>query len=184
VAGAAGDAVAGSVAGAVGYAGEDPVRYALLRTRTGGDEPVDVEGCVTHRFSEPYFALSFGHADAASVVRWAASLGLYAGPAAGFEPGALRHQAERELLDAISWLPERVAGAARRGQPEQFARYLESLAAAYLDCRDSYPALPFFGARAPASAEVTGARLWLVAAAETALGTGMRLLGLTPRDRV
>src|ERR1700679_4260012 len=42
----------------------------------------------------------------------------------------LANQAELMLLDALSWLPERVAIAARRGRPDEFARYLEGLASA------------------------------------------------------
>ena len=41
------------------------------------------------------------------------------------------------LLDALSWLPERVATAARRGRPDEFARYLEDLASVTVDILSS-----------------------------------------------
>ena len=91
---------------------------------------------------------------------------------------------ELGLLYAISWLPERVAGAARRHQPPEFARYLEGLAVAYLDCRDKCPALPFLGSSAPSDLAGIRARLWLAAAAAAALGAGLRLLGIDPPERV
>ena len=44
---------------------------------------------------------------------------------------------ELALLDALSWLPERVASAARRGRPDEFARYLEDLASVTVDVLSS-----------------------------------------------
>jgi arginyl-tRNA synthetase len=73
------------------------------------------------------------------------------------------------LLDALSWLPERVAIAARRGRPDEFARYLEELAAATvaaLICV-GYPA----NARVPATDR-------LALAARTGLAAGLGLLGV------
>ena len=39
----------------------------------------------------------------------------------------------------MSWLPERVAGAARRGQPHVLAGYLEELSGTYLDWQECCP---------------------------------------------
>jgi arginyl-tRNA synthetase len=175
---------AGPVAAAVAFAGSDAIRYALARTRTGGIAGIDAGSSVKRVLGNPYFAVCFCHADAVSTLRWAADLGLRLGEPGEFVPGLLGQDAERELLDEISWLPERVAGPARRGQPEEFARYLEGLAGAYLDCRESCPALPFMGQSAPADAAVIRARLWLAAAAGAALGAGLRLLGVAAPERV
>ena len=57
---------------------------------------------------------------------------------------------ELVLVDMMSWLPERVAAAARRRRPAELAAYLENLAGMWLDCADSCPALPFRGRGAPA----------------------------------
>jgi arginyl-tRNA synthetase len=175
---------AGSVGAAVAYAGSDAIRYALARRRTGGERPIDARLSVRAVLGNPYFAVGFSHADAASVLRWAADLGLYLGAAADVDPGLLDQAAELELLQAISWLPERVAGAARRGQPDDFARYLEGLTGAYLDCRENCPALPFMGERAPRDPGAIQARLWLTAAAAAALRAGLRLLGVGAPIRV
>ena len=91
---------------------------------------------------------------------------------------------ERALLGAMSWLPERVAWAARRGQPGEFARYLAELADAYHDCREHCPALPFGGHSAPRDPDTTRARLWLVTAARTAIAAGLDLLGVSAPDRL
>ena len=74
------------------------------------------------------------------------------------------------LLDALSWLPERVAVAARHGQPDEFARYLEELASA------TVAALICVGY--PANARVPGTdRLSMAKAARTGLAAGLGLSG-------
>ncbi|HBW19783.1 MAG TPA: hypothetical protein DEH11_12615, partial [Actinobacteria bacterium] len=120
------------------------------------------------------------HADAGAVRRWAGDLGLARTEADARLARLLAHPAERVLLDQLSWLPERIAGAARRGRPEEFPRYLESVAAAWLDCREACPALPFGGHAAPRDAAGRSARLWLAEAARTVLGTGLELIGIGP----
>ena len=174
----------GPVAAAVAFAGADAIGYALVRTRAGRAARIDARSSVRQVLDNPFFAVRFAHADAASMLRWAEDLGLGRGAPGEFEPSLLALPPEQRLLAAISWLPARAAGAARRGQPHEFARYLEGLAAAYLDCRDSCPALPFLGSSAPRAAAGTRARLWLASAARAALGTGLRLLGIDPPDRV
>jgi arginyl-tRNA synthetase len=119
-----------------------------------------------------------------STLRQAADLGFILGKEAGPGPCLLAHPKERALLGALSWLPERVAGAARRGQPRELTRYLEELAAAYQDCRERCPALPFGGCGAARDAGTIKARLWLVAAAGTALASGLALLGVSAPDRL
>ena len=184
--GPAGPAGAGSgpVAAAVAFAGEDAIRYALVRARTGRAVRIDAGASVKQVLGNPFFAVCFSHADAVSMLRWADDLGLSRGAPGDFVPSLLALAPEQRLLSAISWLPERAAGAARRGQPHEFARYLEDLAGAYLDCRGSCPALPFLGSSAPRTAAGVRARLWLASAAAAALGTGLRLLGIDPPDRV
>ena len=78
--------------------------------------------------------MRYAHARAASGLRWVAALGDAAEAA---QPCLPAEPADWALLDALSWLPERVAAAARRGRPDEFARYLEDLASATI------AALPF-----------------------------------------
>jgi arginyl-tRNA synthetase len=85
------------------------------------------------------------------------------------------------LLDELSWLAERVAGAARRGRPDVLPRYLERLAGAYFDCQEQRPAVwPGITEGGPG---IT-ARLWLAAATATALSAGLDLLGVDAPDRL
>ncbi len=183
----------GTVADAVAFAGADAVRYAL--SRIPADRPADVASYAravdrTRRaglaaapgeISSDY-AVSFAHADAASVLRWGADLGL----APGEWPARPPRYAEAELavLTRLSWLPERVAAAARRGRPAELPRYLEALASDWRDCREQCPALPFGGSSAPRDQPGTAARLWLADAVRVALAAGLELIGVTARDRL
>ena len=170
----------GPVAGAIGYAGADAVRFALCRLAPGAPPRLDPRAVAAHHLGNPAYAVRYAHAHAASTLRQAADLGLDRGEAAGFQPRLLGHPREQELAGAMSWLPERVAGAARRGQPDVLARYLEDLAGAYLSCQERCPAV-WPGMTAEPG---TAARLWLVAAARTTLAAGLDLLGVAAPDRL
>ncbi len=174
----------GTVAAAIAFAGADRVRYALARTAAGGGTAMGRQFSVLNGRSDPGYAVRSAHAGAASVLRWAGDLGIRRGDRRALAPGRLAHPCERELLAAISWLPERVAGAARRRQPQAFPRYLEYLAGAWLDCSQSCPALPFGGQAAPRDEAGTAARLWLAEAARVALAAGLALLEVAAPGRV
>jgi arginyl-tRNA synthetase len=120
----------------------------------------------------PAYAVRYAHARAASGVRWAAARGAEAGP-----PRPPADPGELALLDALSWLPERVAVAARRGRPDEFARYLEELASATIATLSS--------TSHPGSARAPGTdRLALARAARAGLAAGLGLLGLDAPDRM
>jgi arginyl-tRNA synthetase len=92
-------------------------------------------------------------------------------PAPPVDPGELT------LIDALSWLPERVATAARRARPDEFARYLEDLASVTVDVLSS------------ASHPGSGAAPWsdklgLARAARTGLAAGLGLLGVGAPERL
>jgi arginyl-tRNA synthetase len=146
----------GDIAAAIAFAGPDAVRFWLAR---GGPRPA-IGTVARHALDNPAYAVRYAHAAAAAVLRWAGH------PPGDFRPGLLAGPAQRALLDSLSWLPERVAVAARRGRPEIFARYLESLASRTIDCMN------------------TDAELWLALAARTALGAGLDLLGISAPERL
>jgi arginyl-tRNA synthetase len=173
-----------ALAVAVAFAGPGAVRYALARTRPGRQAAIDAAACARNDLGNPFFAVRYAHAHAASVLRWAADLDVDRGRPEAFRPDLLGQPGERELLDLLSWLPERAAGAARRRRPDAFARYLEDLAAAWLECWERSPALPFGGRSASADAPQAAARLWLAAAAQTALATGIGLIGVAAPERL
>jgi arginyl-tRNA synthetase len=157
---------------AVAYAGLDAVRFALARMPAGGVPP-RAAVIARHVLGNPAYAVRYAHAAAAAVLRWAAALGT--GPS-GFQPRLLMAPQELALLDTLSWLPERVATAARRGRPDEFAWYLEELAARTIDTMSTtgFTTIP----------NITSERLWLADAARTGLAAGLGLLGVSAPERI
>jgi arginyl-tRNA synthetase len=185
VPGPAAPVTASPVADAIAYAGVDAVTYALARLPPRGPARVDARSAAAHQLGNPAYAVRYAHAHAASTLRQAADLGLELGEAAGFQPRLLAHPAEQMLLNELSWLPERAAGAARRRRPDVFARFLEKLAGAYFDCQETCPAVwPGAGRPGERTAGPVPARLWLAAAARTALRAGLDRLGVDAPDRL
>jgi arginyl-tRNA synthetase len=162
---------------AVTFAGPDAIRYALARTPAEHLVPPDPVRTARHVEANPAYAVRYAYSCAASTLRWAADLGLSRGPAEQFRPGSLTHPRERALLDALSWLPEQVARAARRGRPHEFTAFCEELAETYQVCRVTCPAWPERG-------HVVRARLWLTGAAAAGLAAGLALLGVSAPGRL
>ena len=163
------------LARAVAYAGADAVRFWLARALPGRPSAVDRQIIARHVLGNPAYAVRYAHARAASGVRWAANSRPISLGRAAVPQHPLAHQAELVLLDALSWLPERVAIAARRGRPDEFARYLEELATA------TVAALICVGYPANARVPVTDR---LALAARTGLAAGLELLGVGAPDRL
>ena len=163
------------MAAVVAFAGLDAVRFSLARAVPG--RPVAIDGAIIARHvpENPAYAVRYAHARAASGVRWAATPNAAeaAPPRPPADPGELA------LLDALSWLPDRVATAARRGRPDEFARYLEGLA------RVSIATLAQGSASHPGSARTPGTdKLALARAAQAGLAAGLGLLGVSAPDRL
>jgi arginyl-tRNA synthetase len=180
--------MSGGVAEAVAFHGADAVSYALARASAPRTDSIIRQFSLPLDMDNPFVLVRYAHADAASTLRWAGDLGLLPRQ----EPDHAATQAtepmqpELALLNAMSWLPERVAAAARRRRPSTLAAHLEYLAQAWLNCREFCPALPFLGSAAPGSAEVerTAARLYLADGARAAMSCGLRLLGIGAPERM
>ena len=152
------------IAAGARWAGRDAMRFAVARMVPGGPAP-DPAVIARHVLGNPAYAVRYAHAVAAAVLRWADT------PPGEFRPRQLTGPGEMVLLDALSWLPERVAVAARRGRPDDFARYLETLASRTIDAMST-------------SGHISPERLWLAAAARTGLGAGLELLGIAAPERL
>jgi arginyl-tRNA synthetase len=174
----------GEIAAAVAFAGRDGVTFALARAIPGRPLRVEPEIIARQVAGNPAYAVRYAHARAASGVRWALAsrgddpsspaLGDTGRPVREAEPAPRlpADPGELALLDALSWLPERVAVAARRGRPDEFARYLEELAGVTVDVLSS--------ARHPGNAAAPGSdRLTLARAARTGLAAGLGLLEIS-----
>jgi arginyl-tRNA synthetase len=184
-----------TVAAAVSFAGRDAVTFTLARAVPGKPLGLDKEIMARRVPANPAYAVRYAHARAASGVRWAVSSRggdlPYSPPTAGDTgvplreatalPGPPADPGELALLDALSWLPERVATAARRGRPDEFARYLEDLASVTVDVLSSAR----HQGSGPKSNRAPGSdRLSLARAARTGLAAGLGLLGVAAPDRL
>jgi arginyl-tRNA synthetase len=168
------------VARAVAYAGRDAVLFTLARAIPGRLPRVEQEIIARHVLDNPAYAVRYAHARAASEVRWAAG-SLAADTIGSRETGPLPRETT-EMLDALSWLPERVATAARRGRPDEFARYLEDLASVTVDVLSSasHPGRAGRGKEAVPGSD----RLTLAKAARAGLAAGLGLLEVGAPERL
>ncbi len=179
-----------AVAEAIAFAGLDAIAYILARIPPERPVSPDPAAWARHVPANPAYAVRYAHSCAASTLRWAAALDLATGEAAAVQPGSLAHPRERALLAALSWLPEQVARAARRGRPHEFTLFLEELAEMYQVCRVACPAWPERGHDGahrdglPGDARTVRARLWLTRAAATGLAAGLALLGVGAPGRL
>jgi arginyl-tRNA synthetase len=166
----------GPVAEAARYAGADSVRFVLARMPPGGSlgSPAPEAAVIARQvLANPAYAVRYAHAAAAAVLRWAAALGTRP---AGFTPRLLAEPGELALLDALSWLPERVAMAARRGRPDEFAGYLEELATRTIETMSTTSFTTI--------SSISSERLWLADAARTGLAAGLGLLEIGAPGRL
>ncbi len=176
------------MAEAARYAGADAARFTLARMPPdgpvgglvsgpgggpGGGTAPEAAVIARHVLANPAYAVRYAHAAAAAVLRWAAALGTRP---AGFTPRLLAEPGELALLDALSWLPERVAMAARRGRPDEFAGYLEELAARTIETMSTTSFTTV--------SSISSERLWLADAARTGLAAGLGLLGIGAPGRL
>ncbi len=158
------------VAAAVAFAGADAVLFALARVSPGRPPGINPRIIARHAVDNPAYAVRYAHARAVAELRWAAEYSR--GGYGGSPPRKIA-----VLLDALAWLPERVAAAGRRGRPDEFARYLEELARVTVDA--------LIDAGDPPGTRVPGAdRLALAGAARTGLAAGLGLLGISAPDRL
>jgi arginyl-tRNA synthetase len=174
---------------AIAYFGSDSVRYRLARAISGHRlQPASLgiasTGAAGPPMADPLYPVQQAHAAAASVVRWAADLGLEPAEITGVLGRQLGSPAEGKLLGLLSYLPVRVAAAARRRRPDELPRYLEQVSAAWLLCRLQAPALPFGGRAAPRDVDQAGARVVLAQAVAAVIAAGLALTGVAAPDRL
>ena len=177
----------------VGAIGVDASRYALARFSSDSTIDLDLDLWAKQSSDNPVYYVQYAHARVASILRNGADLGLVSteldgeGSSTGevgvdnFEPALLAHEKEGELLRALAEFPRVVAAAAQLREPHRVARYLEATAASYHRFYDNCRVLPM-GDEPPN--ELHRARLLLVAATQTVLANGLRLLGVSAPERM
>jgi arginyl-tRNA synthetase len=172
------------VQAAVAFLGANAVRYRLARTLPGKTSQLEQLAQASARDTDPLYSVQQAHAEAASTLRWAADLRIEPRDPGQLLASYLDTPGEQALLGLLSFLPIRVAAAARRHRPDEVPRYLEEVSATWMTCRQANPALPFGGRAAPADADEAAARLLLADAVRVVLAAGLALTGITATDRI
>jgi len=159
--------------------GVDAARYALVRVSMDSNLDIDLDLLTSHSNENPVYYVQYAHARTRNVARNAAEHGV--SREAGFDPAALDHPADGDLLGVLAQFPAQVAQAAELREPHRVARYLEQLAAAYhawygqcrVTPRGDEPVTPGHVAR-----------LWLNDAVTQVLRNGLGLLGVEAPERM
>ena len=152
-----------------------------MRYSSDSNIDLDLELWASASSDNPVYYVQYAHARLCSILRNAAELGL--APAAGdeFNPGALSHEREGDLLRALADFPSVVATVAELRAPHRLARYLEATAATFHRFYDVCRVLPL-GDEEPS--DVHRARLLLVDATRIVIARGLDLLGVSAPERM
>jgi arginyl-tRNA synthetase len=133
----------------------------------------DLELAKKQSNENPVYYVQYAHARAASILRHAAELGVGADATRTGE--LLVHPSEHALVRHLLELPDTVATAAERRETHEVPRYAYELATAfsafYRDCK-------VLGE----DADLTAARLALVAATRSVIANALDLLGISAPD--
>lgn len=162
----------------VDLVGVDAARYALVRSSINSSLDIDVEQLSKKTNDNPVFYVQYAHARTVQVQRNAAEFGV---TGTVFVPALLTHEAEEQLIARLAEYPRMVAQSAEFREPHRIARYLEDLAGDYHRWYDNCRVTPL--ATEPVT-DLNQTRLWLNNAAGQVLRNGLRLIGVTPPDRM
>ncbi len=155
--------------------GADAVRIMLLTRSNQAVMDFDLNLAMQQKDENPVFYVQYAHARMASILRKAVEAGLPASRWAAGSLDLLRHPAELTLLRKMAELPEIIEKAATQLAPHSLVFYVMDLAGTfhgfYRDCRVI--------SSEPADADLTCARLRLVAATKAVFARVLGLLGVT-----
>ncbi|PJI84801.1 arginine--tRNA ligase [Luteimicrobium subarcticum] len=164
--------------------GVDAARYSLARSSADTNIDLDLDLLSSAKNENPVYYVQYAHARTANVDRNAADHGvarLREDGSDAFDPALLDHDADADLLGALTEFPRVVAQAAELREPHRVARYLEALAGSYHSWYAATRVTPF------GDEDVTDAhraRLWVNDATRQVLANGLGLLGVTAPERM
>lgn len=155
--------------------GADAVRFLLLTRSNQSVMDFDLNLAVKQNDDNPVFYVQYAHARMASILRTAAERGFSQECVVRGELARLCHPAELTLLRKMAELPEIIEKAAIQLAPHHLAFYAMDLAsvfhAFYRDCRVI--------SSDPGEADLSCARLRLVAATKAVFARVLELMGVT-----
>ncbi|HKK28957.1 MAG TPA: arginine--tRNA ligase [Alphaproteobacteria bacterium] len=166
--------------------GRDVVRFIMLTRKNDAPLDFDLDKVVEESRDNPVFYVQYAHARAHSVLRHAAGMfgadAVEASVLAQADLSPLSDEDELGLIKILASWPRVVEQAAIAHEPHRIAFYLGEVAAAFHALwnkgRDN-TTLRFIQQDEP---HATKARLAMVAAMATVIGSGLRVMGVTPRE--
>ncbi len=159
--------------------GVDAARYSLTRASMDQNLDIDLDLLSQNTNDNPVYYVQYAHARTVNVARNAEEYGVTR--SGDFDPAALSHPADGQLLGVLAQYPTVVAQAAEFLEPHRVARYLETLAGAYHTWYAQCRVTP------RADEEVDAghvARRWLNDAVAQVLRNGLDLLGVSAPERM
>jgi arginyl-tRNA synthetase len=157
--------------------GSDATRFHLLMFSNDVTMNFDIEAVKRRSMDNPVYYVQYGHARIASILRTAAERGIGLRPIAQVDLSALTHDAELDLLRALSDVPGLIREAADLRAPHRLAHGAQDLAARfhrfYTECRVVSD-----------DEGLTQARLWLCAATKQVIANLLWLLGVSAPERM
>ncbi|MBM4384690.1 MAG: arginine--tRNA ligase [Deltaproteobacteria bacterium] len=161
--------------------GADVFRFFMIQRRPESHLDFDLDlAKETDWTKNPAYYLQYAHARCCGIERQAAERGVTLPKAGEIDAERLALPEEIELIRKLAEFPDVVARAAEACEPHHVAYYTRDVAALwnpYLQDGKNHRVLSD-------DAELTAARLGLVAAVRTVIANGLRLLGMSAPERM
>jgi len=164
--------------------GPDVVRFTMLTRKNDAPFDFDLVKATEQSRDNPVWYVQYGHARTRSVMRQAAAANIPSDGLADVALGRLADPGELALVRLIAQWPRQVEAAAAAHEPHRIAFYLYDLAAAFhahWNRGREEAGLRFV---VEGDAEVTRARLALVQAVGSVIGSGLKIFGVRPVEEM
>ena len=156
--------------------GNDAARFFYVMRSHDQHLDFDLELAKSRSNDNPVYYIQYAHARVASVFRQLGEKGLSSDQKSGIANlGRLQKAHEKTLMSTVSRYPEIIELAAEKRAPHHMVHYLRDLAN---DFHTYYNAHTFI----VDDAELRNARLALIAATQTVIAGGLRILGVSAPD--
>jgi arginyl-tRNA synthetase len=160
--------------------GVDAARYTLSRYPVDSPLTLDINLLTSHTNDNPVFYVQYAHARLSTLLKTAKERGINFA-IEDFQPTALVHEKESDLVKTLAEFPQLVQLSADLREPHRIARYLEELAGVYHRFYDACRVLP---SAEESVSELVIARLLLSDATRQVLANGLELLGVSAPEKM
>jgi arginyl-tRNA synthetase len=164
--------------------GPDVVRFTMLTRKNDAPFDFDLVKATEQSRDNPVWYVQYGHARTRSVMRQAVAAGLSTDALETAPLDRLTDRDELAMVRLIAQWPRQVEAAAAAHEPHRIAFYLYDLAAAFhahWNRGREEPGLRFV---VEGEAELSRARLALVQAVGSVIGSGLKVFGVTPVEEM